>query len=418
MEVCSGRLIAFNLLAFSTCIASVIAAGEKTTWPEWRGEGRDSILQGVEWPDQINEDSLRLQWQVELQPSYSGPIVTGDRVLVTETVDKKDERVRALDRQTGDELWTDRWPGSLSVPFFAMQNGSWIRATPIYDEGRLYVPGIRDFLVCLDTETGERLWEMDFVKEYDVSLPGFGCASSPLIEGDFLYIQAGAGFVKVNKRTGKPEWRVLVDEGGMHGSAFSSPVVAEINGQKQIVVQTRTELTGLSLETGKAYWSQEVPAFRGMNILTPLVQGNEVFTSTYGGKTWLYQINQGESGSQVDVVWQANQQGYMSSPILIDGYIYHHLKNQRFTCYDWKTGEQQWTTEPFGKYWSMVAAGDKILALDQKGDLLLIRANPEKFELLDKRHLTDDTTWAHLAVCDDQVFVRSLAAQMVYQWTK
>jgi len=62
------------------------------------------------------------------------------------------------------------------------------------------------------------------------------------------------------------------------------------------------------------------------------------------------------------------------------------------------TGEQQWTTQPYGQYWSLVAQHDRILALDQRGELLLIRATPEKFDLLDTRKISNQETWGHLAV--------------------
>jgi hypothetical protein len=62
----------------------------------------------------------------------------------------------------------------------------------------------------------------------------------------------------------------------------------------------------------------------------------------------------------------------------------------------------------------MVAAGDRILALDEQGDLLLIKATPEKFELLGKQHLSDETTWAHVGFVDREVFVRELNAMSVY----
>jgi hypothetical protein len=63
-----------------------------------------------------------------------------------------------------------------------------------------------------------------------------------------------------------------------------------------------------------------------------------------------------------------------------------------------------------------VANGNQILALDERGELLLIRVDSEEFELLDRRSISDQSTWAHLAVCDDEVFVRELNAMTVYRW--
>jgi hypothetical protein len=63
-----------------------------------------------------------------------------------------------------------------------------------------------------------------------------------------------------------------------------------------------------------------------------------------------------------------------------------------------------------------VANRDRILALDQRGELFLIRAAPDEFVLLDRREIADDHTWAHLAVCGRELFVRELEALAVYEW--
>jgi len=154
-----------------------------------------------------------------------------------------------------------------------------------------------------------------------------------------------------------------------------------------------------------------------MNILTPTVVGNSVFTSSYGGQSFLFNISAGEQGPpKMTEAWTNPTKGYMSTPVVIDGHVYLHLQNQRFTCIDLATGETKWTSKPFGKYWSLVANGENILALDERGELLLIRANPAKFDLIDSRKISDDEAWAHLAICGDELFVRELNAIAVYRW--
>jgi outer membrane protein assembly factor BamB len=106
----------------------------------------------------------------------------------------------------------------------------------------------------------------------------------------------------------------------------------------------------------------------------------------------------------------------MSSPVVINGHAYVHLRNQRFACFDLAEGKKTWTTEPFGKYWNLVARRDRILALDEKGELLLIEADPKEFKLLSRRKVSDDSTWAHLAVADGKLFVRELNALTVWNW--
>lgn len=355
-------------------------------------------------------------WRVELPPSYSGPVVSPRAVFVTGTAEQTTEVVAAFDRKTGKELWRVQWPGSLTVPFFAASNGSWIRATPAYDGESLFVAGMRDVLVCLDAETGGERWRVDFVKEFGTAPPAFGFVSSPLVEGDAVYVQAGASFVKLEKATGKVLWRTLKDDGGMMGSAFSSPVTATLAGKPQLVVQTREKLAGVEPETGDVLWEQPVPSFRGMNILTPVVFGDGVFTTSYQNKAWRFDVSKAGDGFRVAEAWGDDTQGYMSTPVVIGGHAYLHLQNQRFACVDLASGKRTWTSKPFGKYCSLVAQGDLILALDQTGELLLIRANPGEFELLDRRKVSEQETWAHLAVCGDEVFVRELNGLAAFRW--
>jgi hypothetical protein len=107
----------------------------------------------------------------------------------------------------------------------------------------------------------------------------------------------------------------------------------------------------------------------------------------------------------------------MSTPVVIDGHIYLHRRDKRFSCLDPRARKVLWTAKgKFGQYWSMVANGSRILALDQKGELLLINANPQAFDLVDRRKVAEQDTWAHLAVAGDQLFVRELRAIAVYRW--
>jgi outer membrane protein assembly factor BamB len=408
-------------LAVGYVATAVAVAGAETpaaTWPQWRGPSRDGQVSGAAWPDSLNTNHLQLMWRVELGPSYSGPIVSADRVFTTETKDKRFERVIALDRHSGKELWRAQWEGALSVPFFAKSNGDWIRSTPALDGDRLYVAGMRDVLVCLDTRDGAEVWRRDFVKELSAPLPDFGFVCSPLVDGDAVYVQAGASFVRLNKHTGEVVWRTLKDQGGMWGSVFSSPTFAELAGQRQLLVQTRTKLAGVDPGDGKVLWEQPIEAFRGMNILTPVVLGGTLFTSTYGGKTLGFKVARADGQWTVSEVWRHKAQGYMSTPVVIDGVAYHHLKSQRVMAIEVETGRERWTSDTsFGKYWSLVAQGDRILALDQRGVLFLLRANREKFDLLDRRKLGEAETWAHLAVAGNELFVRELNALAAYRWT-
>jgi outer membrane protein assembly factor BamB len=398
--------------------ALAVPARADAPWAQWRGPGRDGFVAATArpWPDGLDDTRLERRWRVELAQSYSGPVIAGQVVIVTETRDKQTEHVRALDRATGRERWQASWEGSMKVPFFAASNGSWIRSTPCVDGDRVYVAGMRDVLVCLDVATGREVWRVDFMKDLDSPLPAFGFVSSPLVIGDHVFVQAGAGFVKLEKATGKIVWRVLDDGGGMMGSAFSSPYPTVLGGVPQILVQTREELVGVDPEQGTVVWKTKVEAFRGMNIVTPTVHDGRVFTTSYGGGSWLFSVDPARAEKPVEQVWRNKIQGYMSTPLVIGGHAYVHLRNQRFACLDLATGKEAWITKPCGRYWSLVAHGDRILALDETGDLRLIRATPEKYDLIGEAKVAAEDSWAHLAVEGDELYVRDLEGLTALRW--
>jgi outer membrane protein assembly factor BamB len=411
------------LMAWALLLRAAVGLAQEpsprpATWSQWRGPTRDGrVTPGIPWPATLGESALRLLWRVPLGPGYCSPLVTDERVYTVETEANEREVVRAFDRTTGKEVWNTNWTGALRVPFFARSRGSWARCTPCLSSGVLYVGGMRDVLACIDAVSGRELWRVDFMDRYQSTLPDFGFVSSPLATADGVYVQAGASVLKLNPVDGRSLWRTLEDGGGMWHSAFSSPMLAVLHDRPQLVVQTRALLAGVDLGSGAVLWSVEIPAFRGMNILNPTVIGNQVFTSSYGGGSFLFEVLLDQGRWSVRSVWKNRIEGYMSTPIVHDGGIYLLRRDQRFCCLDWVTGTEKWVTqEKFGQYWSMVTDGQRILALDQKGELLLIRPDPGQFVLLERRKVSDHEAWAHLAATDGCLFIRELNAIAAWAW--
>ncbi|REJ85886.1 MAG: pyrrolo-quinoline quinone [Acidobacteria bacterium] len=397
--------------------AGALAAAD---WPEWRGASRDASTPGAPWADSLS--GLEVSWSVDLGKGYPGPVVLGNRVFVVETVDSRTEQARALDRSTGEELWRASWQGSGSVPFFARKNGDWVRSTPAVAEDGLYVGGMQEVLRRLDPATGEQLWAVDLPQRFGTGVPEFGFASSPLLDGDGVIVQAADSVVRLDRRTGETVWRSLASAGSIFDSgAFSSPVIAELAGRRQLVVQTREALHGLDPLDGTELWRREVPNFRGMNILTPVVvDARRVLTSSYRNRTHLFEVRAAATGGgfEVEEIWSHKAHAYMSSPVVHQGHAYIHLGNRRLTCIALDSGETQWTSTPFGEYWSVALRGDRLLALDSDGTLLLLRLDSEELELLDRRSVVDEESWAHVAVAGDQIFVRGLESLVALNWPR
>lgn len=394
----------------------VFADDPHQTWPQWRGPTRNSNIAGPAWPESLQPPHLTRRWRVKLPPSFSGPIVSHDKVFVTETKDETYEVVRALDRNTGQEIWSAQWKSGMTVAPLGRSMGSWIRATPAYDGRHLYVAGMRDLLVCLDAKTGKIRWRADLHDRYKTPIPELGFVCSPLVLDDAVYVQAADSFLRLDKNTGQTVWRTLVQEELGHGS-YSSPAFDTVLGVPQLLVAMIPDIAGIDPDTGRVLWIRRLEDNVAGCILAPIVYKDGIFTSTRQTHTGYYPLTYKNGTFTITDGWKNKAIAYMSSPVLRDNHVYMHLKNTRMTCIDLDTGKTKWTSrEHFAKYCSMIARRDRILALGNNGRLFLLRATPEKLDVIDDRILTDDDTWGHLAISGNQLFIREKRAIAVYDW--
>jgi outer membrane protein assembly factor BamB len=155
-----------------------------------------------------------------------------------------------------------------------------------------------------------------------------------------------------------------------------------------------------------------------MNILTPTQLGDSIFTSSYGGGSRLVNIARSADGKfAAEEKWSNKYQGYMTSPIVIDGHAYFYGRDRRFICFNLADGTEAWRTdERYGEYVSLVAQGSKMLALDMNGKLYFINANAKQFEKIDEMEVAKSETWAHLAVAGDELFIRDLDGVTAWKW--
>lgn len=402
-------------------MSRMLCAGDGEAWPQWRGPNRDGGVRGESWPDSLQAPRLTRRWRVKLPPSYSGPVVVDDAVFVTFTRDKKYEGVRALDRQSGKKLWETEWEGAMEVAKLGTSMGSWIRATPAYDGDRLFVSGMPDLLVCLDATTGAVRWRADFHARYGTPLPELGFVCSPLVVGDGVYVQTADSFVKVDKKTGKSLWRCLErhEKGSqdMGQGSYSSPDFAVIHGRPQLLVADIDAIAGVDPSSGNVLWKRVLDSYDQGCILAPTVYGNGIFTSTRASRTGHYPLTYRDEQFSVTDGWKNKLTVYMSSPVVIGDFAYTHLKNGRFACTDLRDGKIKWiSNRTFGKYCSMVWRKDRILALTDDGQLLLMQADPERFVLVDSRAISTEETWGHLAIAENHVYIRERHAIVVFRW--
>jgi len=234
-------------------------------------------------------------------------------------------------------------------------------------------------------------------------------------------VQTADSFVKVDRKTGKSVWRCLVRKGKgsqkMGQGSYSSPDFAVIQGRPQLLVANIDAIAGVDPSEGRVLWKRVLDSYDQGCVLAPIAYGSGIFTSSRASRTGHYPLTFRKKQFTISNGWKNKLVIYMSSPVVVGDFAYAHLKNGRFACIDLRDGKINWiSNRPFGKYCSMVWRKDRILALTNDGQLLLIHADPDRFVLADSRKISTAETWGHLAIVGQHIYIRERNAIAAYRW--
>jgi outer membrane protein assembly factor BamB len=273
------------------------------------------------------------------------------------------------------------------------------------------------------------IWQRDLDGEYQVEMPTWGLAASPLIEGDLLILQiggaGGACMVALDKLTGKERWRALDDR-----ASYSAPIVIDHAGRRLLVVWTGDHVAGLDPRTGEIHWQVDFPPKRmPMGIATPVHHQNYVFVSGFFDGSLLLQLEPDRPA--VREIWRRcgpneretdSLQSIISTPILRDGHIYGVDSFGELRCLDLLTGDRVWTSldaVPQARWATIhfVENGDRTWMFNERGELLISRLTPQGFNEISRAKLIEPTTgqlpqrggvcWSHPAFANRCIFARN-----------
>lgn len=379
-----------------------VAIGSVVPWPGFRGPNRDShydekpIL--THWP----ASGLKLLWRQPCGGGYSSFAIAEGLAFTIEQ--RRDSEVAvAYAFKGGRELWTCAWPDRFQEYF--SEGGP--RSTPTYSDGKLYVLGAMGELRCLDA-MGKLIWSKNILIENHASVPTYGIASSPLILGDKLIVQSGAGNGKsvlcLDKRDGKLIWSALDDPTG-----YASPALVNLAGQDQIIVCAESRTLGLNIEDGKLLW--EIPwrvLHNQMPIAQPVLLSTNRFLLSAGYFTGCaaVEVTKTASGFSARIVWQnKNLKNKFTSSVFWQGYVFG-LDEDILTCLDAATGERKWKDGRYG-YGQMLLASAHLVILSGEGELALVRATPDHYDEVARFQAIKGKTWNHPAVADGKILVRN-----------
>jgi outer membrane protein assembly factor BamB len=275
-----------------------LAGAAESEWPGWLGPNRDgkSLDTGLlkQWP----EEGPKLLWQVDdIGVGFSSVAVVGDKVFITG--DKDDKLMIFAFDLDGQLLWQTDHGRSRGGP-----NGS--RATPVIDNGNLYLLGGHGLVGCYDAANGEKKWSRE-AKEFGGRAGGWGYAESVLIYKDTAIFKPGGKscIVALDKTNGETIWE---STGFDAGPEYGSCIVVSYQGHTMIVTGTRNGIFAVDADNGKMLWSNDWSADNTANCPTPAYSDGHVFWSNgYGRGGICLKLKEEDGSVAVDIAWTTKE---------------------------------------------------------------------------------------------------------------
>jgi outer membrane protein assembly factor BamB len=352
-------------------------------WPRWRGLRGDGITSET-IPDKLPKDGPKKLWSKTVGVGYSSPVAVDGKVYMFALSDGRDT-LYAFD-EAGNQLWKEAYDGGWT------RNGDYpgTRASPVIENGKIYTYGGAGDLVARDL-SGKQLWRINILKETNAtSRPDgdWGMGSNPLIDGSKIIVQGGNGdafAVAVDKNAGTILWK---SEKGLGG--YAEPIIADVNGSKQVVVFAGPGLYGLNPETGKTLWKYPWKTRYDVNAATPIYKDGKLFiASNYGKGCGLIAIDQ----SSAKKVYENKEAQCRFQPPILEGDVMYVNSEGRLKCITLADGKPTWPApapDSPGMGGSLTRSKDKLLIMTDGGKLIIGQATPTTYKHLAEAQLFEN----------------------------
>lgn len=396
------RLLTFFSLLITTQLLS-------QNFVQWRGLNRDG---------KYDESGLLKSWPVEgpellwhfdeLGDGHASAAVTKDMVYTTGTLNEityvfafNHEGKLIWKSEVGKE-WVESWPG--------------VRTTPLIKDNKLYLMTGYGLIVCMNEKSGDLIWKVDIMTDYDGRNIVWGMCENLLIQDEKLFCTVGgldANVIALNKDSGKLIWK---SKAKGEKSAYNTPGLIEWGGMKILVTMTEFSILGINAENGELLWSHEQTNQYSVHANSPLFKDGKLYVvSGYGRGGVMLQLS--DDGKSITELWRNESlDSRMGGVILDKGRIYGGGdKSRKWVCLDWNTGTELYSSKE-------IASGNLIMAdgllywYGTSGEIALVEPTNDRFKIISKYKVPYGSAqhWAHLVISGKNLYVRHGNSMMVY----
>ena len=384
---------------------------------EWREENRTGVSSETgllkSWP----AAGPTLLWSnLELPKGFSSVSFGDNSIYITGTLGSNDYLV-ALDmhgkilwQKVMGRSWTGAYPDS--------------RATPTVVDNRVYTCSGFGDIACFDGISGEIIWSYRASEMNNGTYGSWGIAESLIVDGDQVYFSPGGPetmTIALNKTNGEVVWKSesLNDKPG-----YVSPILREYAGKKMLINVSLGHVYAVDVSNGLILWKVAHQRHGGGDLIkcvTPLFHEGEVYV-TGGYNTGGMLVRIADDGLSASVVWTDNVLDvHHGGVVLVDGYIYGsnwvNNSNGNWCCIEWETGKKMWEEHWKCKGSIIAAEGMLYIYEEKRGNVGLLRATPDKFDLISSFRVTEGRSgpyWAHPVIHGGILYLRHTNALMAY----
>lgn len=387
------------------------------TWAGWRGNGRGIAVDATlptTWSEKEN-----ILWTAS-PPGWgdSSPVIVDGRLYLTAQKEDDTLLVEALDAADGKLLWEfDAGKDRLEAHRFH----NMASPTPVADGEHVWALFGSGQLVCL-TKDGQKVWARNLVKEFGPYAIKWGMGSSPVLDGDRLFIvcmqEHGPSYVAaLDKLTGKELWKTprKMPTKGETLDSYSTPILVDTPNGKQLVVSGADFITAYDPETGKQIWISgglKIDNPYGRTIASPTESGGVIVACSAArenlGKCIAVQGNGQGDVTDTNILWTFERYTPdCPTPLVYDGYVYLTRDNGVASCLDLKTGKSMWRKRLDGSdFKASPTGGDgKVYYTAVDGTVTVLKAGPEGEVLAENQ--VDGTIFASPSFADGVLYLRA-----------
>ena len=392
-----------SIWLFGTCLTYGIA--DDFEWPRWHGPNGDGISNETNWDPEALAGGPKILWKVDVGTGHSNVAIKDNRLYTM-----GGRSVYCLNAETGAEIWQ-----------YSFERFTNFQTTPTIDGKYVYVLSKDGILLCFKAKNGKFRWQKDLVNDLKSPKPKYGFASSPVIEGDTVILNAKTSGIALNKKTGDMIWEGEVNTDTI-GRYFATPVIYDHDGKRYALIFSHSGLFSMDVESGRMLWFYEWTKEGSPNVVDPMVFDNKVFISSSetDARCALIDIK----GNEPSVLWEnENLSNHISTSIYIDGYLYgidgdyhKNIKDCSLRCIDFKTGDIMWEKKMRGA--SLMAADGKLIILEDDGTLRIAEATPSSYQEISSCDVFDSEQkfrqfWTPPVLYKGKIYCRNYAGDLV-----